>query len=69
MQSTALTTPAIVPPKNPTQPKTKLKLALFAAVPLAVVVGAALKSPKKPAKPEPAKPEPAARNQSPSLKE
>ena len=49
----------VLPPNMPKPRKSKLQYALLAAVPLAVVVGAALKGRKKPATPEPVEPAPA----------
>jgi hypothetical protein len=50
---------AIVPPKMPTPRKAKVKLALLAAVPAAVLVGAVLGSKRKAGEPESGKPDPA----------
>ena len=47
----------VLPLNMPKPRKTKVKYALLAAVPLAVVVGAALKGRKKPVTPEGVKPE------------
>ena len=49
----------VLPPNMPKPRKSKVKYALLAAVPLAVVVGAALTGKKKSATPEAPKPAPA----------
>jgi uncharacterized membrane protein YvbJ len=54
----------IVPPKMPTPRKTKVKYALLAAVPAAVVLGAVLTGTKKAPEPEQGKADPAARDES-----
>jgi DNA-directed RNA polymerase subunit RPC12/RpoP len=51
---------SIVPPNLPKPRNTKIKLALLAAVPAAVVLGALLRGNKKPVKPEDGKAEPGA---------
>jgi DNA-directed RNA polymerase subunit RPC12/RpoP len=51
---------SIVPPNLPKPRNTKIKLALLAAVPAAVVLGAVLRGNKKPVKPEHGKTEPGA---------
>ena len=54
----------VVPPNMPKARKTKLKYALLAVVPAAVVLGAALKGKKKSAKSESGKADPAALDES-----
>ena len=54
----------VVPPKLPTPRRTKVKYAMLAALPAAVMLGAALKDKKNAVKPEDGKPEPAARDES-----
>jgi hypothetical protein len=54
----------VVPPNMPKPRKTKIKYALLAVVPAAVVLGAVLKAKKKAAKPENSKADPAARHES-----
>ncbi len=51
----------VVPPNIPKPRKTKLKYALLAAMPAAVLLGAVLKGKKKPTKPEDGKADPPAR--------
>jgi hypothetical protein len=53
-----------VPPGMPTTRKKKVKYALLAAVPAAVVLGAVLAAKKKPAKPEDRNASPAASDES-----
>ena len=55
---------AVVPQNMPTVRKTKVKYALLAAVPAAVVLGAVWKGSKKTAKAENGKADPAAREES-----
>ena len=55
---------SVVPPNMPKPRKTKVKYALLAAVPAAVVLGAVLKGRKKPVKPEDRKADPAAGDES-----
>ena len=54
----------VVPPNMPKARKTKLKYALLAALPAAVVLSAALKGKKKSPKPEDGKADPAALDES-----
>jgi DNA-directed RNA polymerase subunit RPC12/RpoP len=54
----------IVPPNIPTARKTKVRYALLAAVPAAVVLGAVFKGSKKTSKPEDGKTDPARGDQS-----
>jgi hypothetical protein len=54
----------VVPPKLPTPRRTKMKYAILAALPAAVMLGAVLKGKKKTAKPDDGRPEPAARDES-----